>query len=1115
MLVLAGLFFVFSSAAFAAPVGTVTAVQGKADITRGDDPARPVALDDEVFVGDFLRTKSGGRLEVTFIDGTVSRMSSRSRLRVTEFLFDAGKREGTLDLLRGKVRSVVAGASPDSTYEVHTPTAVCGVRGTQFIVTFQNGVTRGATVSGTVYTYSRSRPGEVRVMEAGQGFTLTDPDDAPQVQDIPEEDLQRDLDDTSMGGDGDDGDDGSGGTSGTVGDDLASGDDGTSGTTPPDGTTGGLDPGSDPNAPPAIPPEPEPEPIIPESPVGDGVLSGSVSDAYSSTSFDALFDMTALTGTITLSGTIKAPSDESGYGYSDPGWIVPLYFDNDTGTMDGMFAGKTGSWEGILSSILFDSAENLYYLFGLPAGDTATTAGSGVELGEGAGFATLTPAADMPEESSFGVVETESGSPYPLSVMIGENYSSYYSGSEGGYDYTSFYVDSYITLLDRTHRGYIEFAHDYYTYSEGGSVESDLYSDGSAYFYPHDFVGVVPGIDLSHEVWTNLPASLYANNGGTAAVAAHDSGLIGGTYAESSWGTGLGDYTAMGTYDGDLGSGNYLWNSFVAFADGAETGWTDLENVAAMLRGDSFQTSNLAFTFTTGCWLFNDPETNDTALYGNTVGIYMDESGNAGLVYGSIPGGHYYPGMNMWMADGANIEFDAQGAYTLEGIDINPLAGYLYEDFPGGTISGAGAGASIEFIIPGDIGIGWGAYNLMFGSDDLPFSYANDFSGNPGEVDVAFFGRPVLDEAAYLIGILGSSWYDGLVDGSISGIFVSDKDHGILGGPFYGTYDDADGTWVGASSGTFEETDTFDNLFSSAWAGPWVNLYSGYFKNYAGSSISGGSMPFYEAFVAGTDLGVWAFDVNELYDQYGEVPPFFNTETLPGGPWTLFGYVNEETFSRSLIIDGTQWNEGPDGIAGSVAGSWITIDKALTGVIGGSITGEIIDGTTTWQAIARGVSIGTERFLSMAGSDTGKAALGQMSIPCVQVGTTDLVQAPNGSQYLSGVYMNDVRFFSYSAGQAPVIWATGDVGGNWSGTPFSDYAILTGPGFEGAGVDFFINRWDSNQWAAQVSAYEGTVASHTIAIQGGAAGAYTGDTSGTFTGTASGVAGPPDLIGYD
>lgn len=229
--------------ATATPVGVVTAIEGRADITRGDDPARPADLGDEVHIGDFLRTMSKSRVEVTFIDDSVTRLAPLSRLRVTEYLFDASERRGTFDLLRGTVQSVVASATPDSYFEVNTPTAVAGVRGTQFFVYFRDGVTGGASREGTFYVYSKGRPDQVRFVAAGQAFLVPTIDDIPLIRPATDEEIHRFMDDTTPGdgeGPGEETDE----AGGTVGDDL---EDGTaSGDLFPGDPLYGLDAGTDP-----------------------------------------------------------------------------------------------------------------------------------------------------------------------------------------------------------------------------------------------------------------------------------------------------------------------------------------------------------------------------------------------------------------------------------------------------------------------------------------------------------------------------------------------------------------------------------------------------------------------------------------------------------------------------------------------------------------------------------------------------------------------------------------------------------------------------------------------------------------------------------------------------
>ncbi len=175
---------IFPLLAQAAPVGKFTAVDGNVDVTPPGKEAVMANLGDQLNAGDIIRTKSKSKCEVTFLDGSILRLAENSRLRVSEFSHDNGKRSATLDLFRGKIHNVVktVAGTTGSKYEVRTPTAVCGVRGTQFYNYHQAGVSGAVVTDGTVYAYSANNPTEVRTVNAGQAMVVTDPNVAPTVR---------------------------------------------------------------------------------------------------------------------------------------------------------------------------------------------------------------------------------------------------------------------------------------------------------------------------------------------------------------------------------------------------------------------------------------------------------------------------------------------------------------------------------------------------------------------------------------------------------------------------------------------------------------------------------------------------------------------------------------------------------------------------------------------------------------------------------------------------------------------------------------------------------------------------------------------------------------------
>jgi len=150
-------------------------------ITNRNYLARAVKLGDPVNVGDILRAKSKSRAEVTFLDGNILRLAENTRVRITDYQPGEGKTT-TLDLFRGKTQNIVSGLARNARYELHTPTAVVGVRGTDFIAFFQSGVSGFIPKEGTIYGYNRNMPKDIKTVSPGQAIMVFAPDKPPVVQ---------------------------------------------------------------------------------------------------------------------------------------------------------------------------------------------------------------------------------------------------------------------------------------------------------------------------------------------------------------------------------------------------------------------------------------------------------------------------------------------------------------------------------------------------------------------------------------------------------------------------------------------------------------------------------------------------------------------------------------------------------------------------------------------------------------------------------------------------------------------------------------------------------------------------------------------------------------------
>jgi hypothetical protein len=163
------LLVLFPLAAQAAePVGTFTHIEGRVDITSPDAAARPANLGDEINMGDIIRAKSKSKAEITFSDGNILRLAQNTRVEITEYVVGKEGTSGVLYLYRGKIQSIIKevlgkifGVNKEHRYEVHTPTAVVGVRGTNFFTYFLRGISGSIVKDGEICGYSKKRFADV------------------------------------------------------------------------------------------------------------------------------------------------------------------------------------------------------------------------------------------------------------------------------------------------------------------------------------------------------------------------------------------------------------------------------------------------------------------------------------------------------------------------------------------------------------------------------------------------------------------------------------------------------------------------------------------------------------------------------------------------------------------------------------------------------------------------------------------------------------------------------------------------------------------------------------------------------------------------------------------
>jgi hypothetical protein len=126
----------------AEPVGFLAVVHGTVEIQPKGATAFQAALRDrDIEIGDTLRTGRDSALKAILADETILTLGAESELLVEEFVVGAAatRDPSTLRLLRGRVRAIVGEAFGGTTrLEMHTPTAVIGVKGTDYDATVRD-----------------------------------------------------------------------------------------------------------------------------------------------------------------------------------------------------------------------------------------------------------------------------------------------------------------------------------------------------------------------------------------------------------------------------------------------------------------------------------------------------------------------------------------------------------------------------------------------------------------------------------------------------------------------------------------------------------------------------------------------------------------------------------------------------------------------------------------------------------------------------------------------------------------------------------------------------------------------------------------------------------------
>ena len=129
VLIVAVFAFGWLASASAAPIGKAESVVPATTYVRGS-AAHGLAINDALEQEDVIRTSSNGSTRVRFLDDTMLTIGPDAEIRLDKGVFDGSQaRTLSVEVIFGAMR-FVSGVSSRNSYEIRTPIAAIGVRGT-------------------------------------------------------------------------------------------------------------------------------------------------------------------------------------------------------------------------------------------------------------------------------------------------------------------------------------------------------------------------------------------------------------------------------------------------------------------------------------------------------------------------------------------------------------------------------------------------------------------------------------------------------------------------------------------------------------------------------------------------------------------------------------------------------------------------------------------------------------------------------------------------------------------------------------------------------------------------------------------------------------------------
>ncbi len=1038
----------------AAPVGKVTAIEGEVDLAASGNEAKPVTPGDAVNVGDFIRTKSRSKCEVTFLDGNILRLAESTRIQVSEYMIENDKRRETIGLLRGKIRSIVQkgihalGTERGGHYEVRTPTAVMGVRGSDVINYYLNGISGGVFNQGNGYGYPLGNPGLIQNYGTGQMLMIIGINLPPILQSVNQQQIDQHIYDTNLG-------DGTGGV-----------------TTTSAATT-------------------------------TGTTAGTTVATTVSTTVAPSGPPSGTTTVITTSGTSTPTTVVTGNWTGNPydRSLLPAAFIQPSTTV-----APTTTIVPMTTVLATTSVMTTTVPPTTTTTTVATTSSTSTTTAQSTTTTTVLPTTTTTTVATTTSTTTSSSTTSTSSTTYYT--STYYTTSTSTTSTTTTTIPAGATSIN----GYITGL-----FASSVAASGYVFTTGAAGSLSVNSTNTVPS-----NPW---PIASFAGNYGTG----------GGTF--DGYFTG-----ATGSWDGlfhaiyiDDGLAGYIWGGMGAAGTvftgaGSTYGGTTMGNVASAMTA-----------WTKPLPRFGDIEIlGGEALFGSTGGTYNSAVKGLDLTSGQK--------MGVWGTTNTGSFFTTDGSASWNGVFFQgdstyQMVGRIYGTTSGNgwSIGPSGGNDSTLYYLDDTY---MGTLILNYRAKGVGGAYvmagAGSFVLDP-LISASILNAPAITGPQSLTGRLGVLSSGGVLMAHVLGSSTL-TDQSVWMNSVSASARNATGTIVG-----FKQMGTNTGGGDFSYQGVLYGLYddgvtSGYYNalmpsDYNGDAFkmsgtlktidmgAGGSVYGTDQQITGTDYATGLFK-RFAGQNWGTFASYLSGTTWPtdfyaeANDGNLFHKLNLYTIGGSLPSApsgsplGSRIGEMP------VAGAWMNINEAMTGVSGGQLYSQ--DPTAGWEAVAAGGWIETNRFIALRGSLTGASSnttlFDALHIPYNYIGQVALTGGISGTTVSMTAY-----FYGYSAGARPQIFISNNVSGSTFMTnPTGTTHALSGPtgsGFTG-NVNFTFTNWNStlSKWAATVNTTAtGPIGGYETHMKGYSAGSFVSGPSGpsTFSGTAAGIAVPASGTVFD